>query len=194
MDGHSKHSHSVGPRRTSWRAASRLGRPWFLAAASWLLASTALPTVAAIDMEWTSYSDKADLPMSSQWREEMKAKLSRVDTSKLSAKEKMQYKTLWRKLNGGGEGGSNGMAGVFEDTNSLLFLLCLFAAIAYYAHSQGLLASSGTSGGQALGSSTPQPSTASRPFGSEGTVIGEDARAARLRRFQGESAEAAASS
>ncbi|OLQ02935.1 hypothetical protein AK812_SmicGene14167 [Symbiodinium microadriaticum] len=40
----------------------------------------------------TSYSDRADLPMSQKWREDMKDKLSSMDTAKLTPEQKRKFK------------------------------------------------------------------------------------------------------
>ncbi|CAE7207040.1 unnamed protein product [Symbiodinium sp. CCMP2456] len=59
-----------------------------------------LTIVAGMEMDWTSYSDRADLPMSQKWREDMKDKLSSVDTAKLTPEQKRKFKELWRRVNG----------------------------------------------------------------------------------------------
>lgn len=45
----------------------------------------------AISVDWTSYSDQADLPMSTEWRSQMKAKLLRIEQSTLTPEQKIQY-------------------------------------------------------------------------------------------------------
>merc|ERR1711879_1098795 len=122
--------------------------------------------------EWTSYSDRADLPMSRQWREEMKSKLSKVDTSKLNAEQKRQYKKLWGRLNGDA-GGSSGI-----DTSFPWILVLVGGAIlAYWWKMQK----------EAPAVSTTSPSPI--PVGSTSGAgeLGKEAREARLRRFAAES-------
>ncbi|CAE7787950.1 unnamed protein product [Symbiodinium necroappetens] len=64
------------------------------------LCACLLTIVAGMEMDWTSYSDRADLPMSQKWREDMKDKLSSVDTAKLTPEQKRKFKELWRRVSG----------------------------------------------------------------------------------------------
>merc|ERR1712228_965278 len=100
------------------------------------------------DLSWTAYSDKADLPMSTQWREELKAQLSKIDTEKLDAKQKAQFKKLWRRLNGDDEE----PVSLFE--NYVPWLIIGGAAIAYYVWSTQ---QTNNAGGSVLGGPTPIP-------------------------------------
>eukprot|EP00439_Symbiodinium_sp_Y106_P079112 s1350_g17.t2 len=65
-----------------------------------VLCAFLLTIVSGMEMDWTSYSDRADLPMSQKWREDMKDKLSSVDTAKLTPEQKRKFKELWRRVNG----------------------------------------------------------------------------------------------
>eukprot|EP00930_Biecheleria_cincta_P098961 TRINITY_DN90612_c0_g1_i1.p1 TRINITY_DN90612_c0_g1~~TRINITY_DN90612_c0_g1_i1.p1 ORF type:complete len:153 (-),score=29.76 TRINITY_DN90612_c0_g1_i1:23-481(-) len=99
---------------------------------TYLLLGTALLLpriyVAAVELDWTSYSDRADLPMSQQWRDEMKAKLSSIDTSKLSTEKKKKFKQLWRRING--EDADSGGSGL-EAPGIGFAVLVVGAALAY---------------------------------------------------------------
>jgi len=55
-------------------------------------------SVMGLDLSWTQYSDAAELPMSANWREQMRAQLEGLDTTKLSPEQKMQRKALQRRL------------------------------------------------------------------------------------------------
>mmetsp|Transcript_81195 Transcript_81195/g.161012 ORF Transcript_81195/g.161012 Transcript_81195/m.161012 type:complete len:162 (-) Transcript_81195:78-563(-) len=132
--------------------------------------------VLAVDVSWTSYSDRADLPMSTQWREEMKAKLAKVDTDALSPEQKKKYKVLVRKLNGESEAAPT--LGLDGSTPWLLMLVG-GGVVAYLWNT-----SSQAAPHQKLGGNT---STAASPgVGFQGTrePMSEEARAARLRRFE----------
>merc|ERR1719499_2982967 len=100
--------------------------------------------------------------------------MSKVDTSNLSPKQKMQYKTLWRKLHGG-EGGSSGGE---ESSFNWVVLVPIGALIVYWViNSQNAPAAPG----QTLGG----PPTPIKPFSPEasGAPLSSEAREARLRRF-----------
>jgi len=132
--------------------------------------------VVALNMEWTSYSDATDLPMSQKWREDMIAKMSKVDTSKLSPKSKMQYKTLWRKLNGQ-PGGSSASEG--GESFNWVVLAPIGALIVYWLYNNNQEAGSGAApkpGG---------PPSPIQPFSQGGgTSLSNEAREARLRRLE----------
>jgi len=57
--------------------------------------------MAGLDVSWTQYSDMADLPMSANWREQMRQRLLSMNADELSAKQKMQRKQLLRRLGDG---------------------------------------------------------------------------------------------
>jgi len=118
--------------------------------------------VLSLELEWTSYSDENELPLSENRREEIRQKMRKVDTSKLSPEDKERYKSIWSKLN---------RTEKEEDdvsfTTPIIILLGLAAAYVYYrnpapAAPQGNVAVSANSGKNA----SP-----------------EDLREARLRRF-----------
>merc|ERR1711884_133753 len=124
--------------------------------------------------EWTSYSDQADLPMSQQWRDDMIARMSKVDTTKLTPKQKMQYKTLWRKLHGGG-----GSASEESTPVNWVVLVPVVALIVYWiVNSQ----TAPTATAQVVGGGPPTPI---QPFNSQSSSapLSSEAREARLRRF-----------
>ncbi|CAJ1368021.1 unnamed protein product [Effrenium voratum] len=76
------------------RCPATMAKLALVALLSWSCAGPA----GSVELEWLSYSDRADLPMSQRWREEMQAKLSKVDTSKLSPEQKRKFKELWRRV------------------------------------------------------------------------------------------------
>mmetsp|Transcript_54708 Transcript_54708/g.162842 ORF Transcript_54708/g.162842 Transcript_54708/m.162842 type:complete len:198 (-) Transcript_54708:47-640(-) len=149
------------------------GRPLRLAAIWWALSQAG--GAAAIDLEWTKYSDRADLPMSRQWREEMKAKLSKVDTSSLSSEQKKKFKALWRRLNGEDEPAS---AFSLDTSGPFLALLVVGAAVAYVWQTS----QQGSAGAAKAGAPTPIPAGAAGTSG--GAALASEAREARLRRFE----------
>mmetsp|Transcript_68469 Transcript_68469/g.164418 ORF Transcript_68469/g.164418 Transcript_68469/m.164418 type:complete len:192 (+) Transcript_68469:46-621(+) len=53
---------------------------------------------ADLDLQWTQYSDAAELPMSGRWRAEMRQKLMALDSSELTPALKMQRTMLLRRL------------------------------------------------------------------------------------------------
>ena len=127
-----------------------------------------LTIVAGLDLDWTSYSDRADLPMSQQWREEMRGKLSRVDTSTLSPEKKRQFQALWARLSDEPTGG-----GVFDSLpleNLMVPLLVVAGVLILWV--QNGAAPAKVSGSQLGGAAS-----------GSGTVLSQEAREARLRRF-----------
>mmetsp|Transcript_43874 Transcript_43874/g.121417 ORF Transcript_43874/g.121417 Transcript_43874/m.121417 type:complete len:152 (+) Transcript_43874:66-521(+) len=144
------------------------GRRGVLCLALWLMAVARGGL--SVDVSWTSYSDQADLPMSSQWREDMKAKLRSVDTSALTPKQKMQYKLLWRKLNGGETAGDDTLSSSYLP----LALLVVGGVVLYVALQGGAASATMTSG-------ATKP-IAARSGGSPAHVD-MAARDARLRKF-----------
>eukprot|EP00928_Gymnodinium_smaydae_P031296 TRINITY_DN23008_c0_g1_i2.p1 TRINITY_DN23008_c0_g1~~TRINITY_DN23008_c0_g1_i2.p1 ORF type:complete len:188 (+),score=47.83 TRINITY_DN23008_c0_g1_i2:105-668(+) len=151
-------------------------RRWLPLLASFLALLLLQPqTVRALDLEWTKYSDAADLPMSTQWREDMKAKMSRIDTTKLNPRQKMQYKTLWRKLNGVSRDDDSGFGELIS--SGLPWLLLGAAGLLYYFYTNA--------------ESTPGPAATLRaaPPGEVGAPVNDAARAARLRRFNDQQAQ-----
>mmetsp|Transcript_158333 Transcript_158333/g.303847 ORF Transcript_158333/g.303847 Transcript_158333/m.303847 type:complete len:147 (-) Transcript_158333:41-481(-) len=137
----------------------------------WLL-SASLGTL-ALDLEWTSYSDRADLPMSQQWRDEMKARLAKIDTTKLSAEQKRKFKKLWSRL----DGSPDTDGGMDMSFAPLLVVGGLAAAFWWYNSQQ-----QGSGPSAASGTPTPIPVNTGR----EGSAMAAEAREARLRRFAGE--------
>ncbi|CAK0800370.1 unnamed protein product, partial [Prorocentrum cordatum] len=197
LAGHPPPSSSPLPplraRRLAWgrRRGAGLGGGAF-----WLLAAAAAPLGAgAVDLSWVSYSEAAELPMSQRWRDEMKDKLARIDTSQLSAKQKMQFKSLMRKLNGS----SDPEGGLLQDVSGSVVLIWLLivageraprraagvAARGGLAGRAAGAAAAGALGGSALGGrassgAAPMPNAwaagGARP-------VDDEARQARLRRF-----------
>eukprot|EP00746_Dinoflagellata_sp_MGD_P025819 gnl/MRDRNA2_/MRDRNA2_160827_c0_seq1.p1 gnl/MRDRNA2_/MRDRNA2_160827_c0~~gnl/MRDRNA2_/MRDRNA2_160827_c0_seq1.p1 ORF type:complete len:126 (-),score=28.43 gnl/MRDRNA2_/MRDRNA2_160827_c0_seq1:138-515(-) len=72
---------------------------WLLLEALLVLLIRSNTRVSAVDISWTKYSDSAELPMSTQWREGMRQKLLNLDVTELTPKQKMQRKQLLRQLN-----------------------------------------------------------------------------------------------
>eukprot|EP00927_Polykrikos_kofoidii_P050944 TRINITY_DN44775_c0_g1_i1.p1 TRINITY_DN44775_c0_g1~~TRINITY_DN44775_c0_g1_i1.p1 ORF type:complete len:156 (+),score=26.38 TRINITY_DN44775_c0_g1_i1:184-651(+) len=125
-----------------------------------------LPTGSGIDMEWTKYSDAADLPMSERWYEDMRQRLATIDTEKLSPQMKMKYKQLSRRLNkrpGGDDGGEDGD---WWQQPHVVVLLLLVVGVAYWLYNGG--ATVGGSKGQHLGGNGGTPQTITSGFGASG--------------------------
>eukprot|EP00933_Yihiella_yeosuensis_P038302 TRINITY_DN3223_c0_g2_i1.p1 TRINITY_DN3223_c0_g2~~TRINITY_DN3223_c0_g2_i1.p1 ORF type:complete len:179 (+),score=34.68 TRINITY_DN3223_c0_g2_i1:46-582(+) len=129
-----------------------------------------------LEMEWISYSDTADLPMSKQWRDDMKDKLSRVDTSKLPPEKKAKFKQLWARLHGEPSGSSGSP---FENATPLLLLLVGIAAVAYSVSQAQQTAPAAT------GLQTPINPAGGMPVD---PAKAEELRQLRMRRFQEASA------
>mmetsp|Transcript_19431 Transcript_19431/g.42453 ORF Transcript_19431/g.42453 Transcript_19431/m.42453 type:complete len:154 (+) Transcript_19431:39-500(+) len=129
-----------------------------------------ITAVSSLDLEWTSYSDRVDLPMSSQWRENMKAKLSKVDTASLTPKQKMQYKDLWRRLNGADSSSGDVLSAIGYSV--CLVVVFVIAGYIWHANKETLAAAAPKIG---------RGGAAAEGVGS--AAMNEEARQARLRRF-----------
>mmetsp|Transcript_4532 Transcript_4532/g.9975 ORF Transcript_4532/g.9975 Transcript_4532/m.9975 type:complete len:169 (-) Transcript_4532:28-534(-) len=53
---------------------------------------------AELDLQWTQYSDAAELPMSNRWRDEMRRQLMSLESNDLTPALKMKRTMLLRKL------------------------------------------------------------------------------------------------
>lgn len=58
------------------------------------LVAIAISPVQAIDADWTSYSDSAELPQSKVWRDKMKTKLNSIDPKTLSPENQAKYREM----------------------------------------------------------------------------------------------------
>jgi len=118
--------------------------------------------VLSLELEWTSYSDENELPLSENRREEIRQKMRKVDTSKLSPEDKEKFKSIWSKLN---------RTEKEEDdvsfTTPIIILLGLAAAYVYYRNPAP---------------AAPQGNVVSENSGKNASP--EDLREARLRRFE----------
>jgi len=123
-----------------------------------------------IDLTWTQYSDRADLPQSKKWRDNMIDKLRRVDVDKLTPEEKAKYRALYRQLEPDMKDASHG--GMLEGMDFAPWGLLLFCIVfyLYFFHDWG-------GGGQRLDPNAPKFQAFAKPSA-------EDLRTARLRRFE----------
>ncbi len=65
----------------------------------WLRLLCIIAALVAGDLEWTQYSDRADLPMSKRARDNIREKLKAVDPNDLSPHERETYERLSAILN-----------------------------------------------------------------------------------------------
>eukprot|EP00039_Didymoeca_costata_P012218 m.175172 g.175172 ORF g.175172 m.175172 type:complete len:171 (+) comp15420_c0_seq2:337-849(+) len=63
-----------------------------------LVSCCIISTVSSLDAQWTSYSDRASLPRSKAWRDNMKKKLLKLDMSTLAAEDRRKAQKLLKML------------------------------------------------------------------------------------------------
>mmetsp|Transcript_10889 Transcript_10889/g.24740 ORF Transcript_10889/g.24740 Transcript_10889/m.24740 type:complete len:174 (+) Transcript_10889:52-573(+) len=145
-----------------------------------LLPLVLLHGAVAIEMEWTSYSDRADLPMSTAWREQMKAKMQKIDTDALSPAERAKYKALWKRLEGEPSSERGGRLGI-PPVVLIIAGCCLIVGYWHFVIKDGGSFVNSATKGNVLGSlgKPGQPQTTC----DSSAAMRRDLQAARLRRF-----------
>jgi hypothetical protein len=80
-------------------------------------------------MKWTSYSDRSELPMSKQARDEMRQNLLKIKRENLNASDKKKYDDFMAALN---QSNTSSKTEPFITLKTLLIFMFIGALVAFY--------------------------------------------------------------